>query len=84
MQNDKSPGNDGLTRDFYEKFWIELKEILVDSVSETKEKEHLITFQRQAIIKLIEKKTETRGSYKTGDQFFFVKSFFRETTNSVC
>ena len=37
----------------------------------TKEKEHLITFQRQAIIKLIEKKTETRGSYKTGDQFFF-------------
>ena len=84
MQNDKSPGNDGLTRDFYEKFWIELKEIFQDSVSETKEKGHLITFQRQAIIKLIEKKTETRGSYKTGDQFFFVKSFFRETTNNVC
>ena len=35
MQNDKSPGNDELTSKFYETFWNELKEIFVDSVSET-------------------------------------------------
>ena len=34
----------------------ELKEIFVDSVLEAKEKEHLSISQRQAIIKLIEKK----------------------------
>ena len=38
MQSDKSPGNDGLTKEFYEKFWNKLKKIFVASVSETKEK----------------------------------------------
>ena len=56
MQNDKSPGNDGLTKKFHETFWNELKEIVVDSVLEAKEKGHLSISQRQAIIKLIEKK----------------------------
>ena len=56
MQSDKSPGNDGLTKEFYETFWTELKEIFVDSVSEAKEKRIVSTSQRQAIIKLIETK----------------------------
>ena len=56
MQSEKSPGNDGLTREFYETLWTELKEIFVYSVSEAKEKEILSTCQRQAIIKLIETK----------------------------
>ena len=38
MQSDKSPDNNGLTKEFYEKFWNELKEIFLDSVSEAKEK----------------------------------------------
>ena len=60
MQNDKSPGNDGLTQGFYGMFWKELKEIFVDSVSETKDKEYLSTSWIQAIIKLIEKKRDKR------------------------
>ena len=43
MQSDKSPGKDGLTKEFYETFWTELEEIFVDSVSEAKEKGILIT-----------------------------------------
>ena len=57
----------GLTKEFYETYWIELKEIFVDSVSEAKERGILSTSQRQAIIKLIEKKIEIKDSFKTGD-----------------
>ena len=69
MQSNKSPGNDGLTKELYETFWTALKEIFVDSVSEAKEKRILSTFQRQAIIKLIEKRIETKDPFKTGDLF---------------
>ena len=41
MQKGKSPSNEGLTKEFYETFWNELKEIFVDSVLEAKEKGHL-------------------------------------------
>ena len=46
MQNDKSPGNDGLIREFYQAFWNELKKVFIDFVSETKEKGDLGTSQR--------------------------------------
>ena len=54
MQSNKSPGKDGLTIEFDETFWTELKKTFVDYVTEAKE--ILITSQRQTIIKLIEKK----------------------------
>ena len=60
MQNYKSPGNDGWTKELYEAFWIELTDIFIDSVSETKEKGHLSTSQRQDIIRLIKKKKKIK------------------------
>ena len=43
MQSNNSPGNDGLTKEFYETFWTELKKLFVDFVSEGKEKGILST-----------------------------------------
>ena len=37
MQKEKSPGNDGLTKEFNKRFWNKLKDIFIDSVLETKE-----------------------------------------------
>ena len=62
MQNDKSPGNDGLTKEFFETFWDDLKEVFVNSVREAKEIVHLSTSQRKAFLKLIEKKIEMKDS----------------------
>ena len=64
MQNDKSPGNDDLTKEFYETFWNEMKEIFVDSLLEAKEKGHLSISQRQTIINLIEKKDRNERPIK--------------------
>ena len=63
MQNDKSPRNDGFTNEFYETFWDNLKKIFVNSVREAKEIGHLSS-QRQAIIKLIEKKDRNKRFIK--------------------
>ena len=64
MQKDKSRGDDGLTKEFYEIFWKGLKNIFVYSVLEAREKGHLTISQRQAIIKLIEKKDRDKRFIK--------------------
>ena len=46
MQNNKSPGNDGLTKEFYEGFWDEIKELLIASATEAKQRGELSISQR--------------------------------------
>ena len=60
FSNNKSPRNYGLTKEFYEAFWGELKEPFVNSISWTKINKKLITLQRQAVVQLIEKKDKDK------------------------
>ena len=60
MPNNKSPVNDGLTKEFYESFWEEIKNPLLLSFDTGFDKKELSTSQRQAIIKLIEKKDKDK------------------------
>ena len=55
INNNKSPGNDELTKEFYYTFWNDIKDVLITSIIESKRKKVLSISQRQAIIKLIEK-----------------------------
>ena len=57
MKNNKTPGNDGLTKEFYETFWDELKTLVMKSVHQAFHTKILSISQRQAVIKLIEEKT---------------------------
>ena len=57
MGNYQSPGNDGLTKDFYETFWDDNKATFISSIKQAKETKELSISQRQAIIKLLEKRT---------------------------
>ena len=45
-QTYKSPGNDGLTKEFYEGFWDEIKELLIASATEAKQRGELSISQR--------------------------------------
>ena len=51
----KSPGNDGLTQEFYEYFWKEICHTFYESYIESKNTKKLSTSQRQNIICLLEK-----------------------------
>ena len=56
MPNNKSPGNDGLTKEFCEVFREDLKTRLILSFKSVFDKSELSNYQKQAVIKLIEKK----------------------------
>ena len=55
MENDKSPGNDGLRKEFYCTFWNKNKNVFTNSIRESKCLKALSTSQRQAIIRFTEK-----------------------------
>ena len=56
MENNKSPGNDGLTKEFYITFWNKVKAALLLAVEKAYLVKQLSTSQKLAVIKLIEKK----------------------------
>ena len=56
MKNKKTPGNDGLAKEFYKTFLDELKTPLMESINRVFYTKILNISQRQAVIRLIEKK----------------------------
>ena len=79
MPYGKSPGHDGLTKDFYEHFWDDLRVYFINSLKQSKIEGNLSISQRQAVIKLIVKKDRDKRFVKTGDQSLYLmltKKFF--------
>ena len=64
MQDWKYPGNNGLTKEFYEYFWNVVKDPLMNYIKETRTNKKLSISQRQAVIKLIEKKDRDKRYIK--------------------
>ena len=64
MPNYKSPGNDGIAKEFYEAFWYDLETPLLLSVNKVFKVGELSTSQKQAVIKLIEKKDKDKWLVK--------------------
>ena len=58
IPNNKNPGNDGLSKEFSETFWEDIKDLFINSLKQAKIEGSLSISQRQAIIKLLEKKRQ--------------------------
>ena len=57
MSINRSAGNDGLAKEFYETFWDKLKETFKNSIKLAYQKKNaLLISQRQTVVKIIEKK----------------------------
>ena len=64
MKNRKSPGNDGLSKEFYVCFFNEIFNHLLNALKESFNIGQLSTSQRQAVITLIEKKERDKRLIK--------------------
>ena len=56
VPDNKTPGNDGLSKEFYETFWEDIEDVFTIFLKQAKIEGSLSILQRQAVIKLLEKK----------------------------
>ena len=64
MPNNRTLGNDGLSKEFYDAFWNEVKDLLLKSFYHTKFYKEFSASKRQAVIKLFEKKDRDKRLIK--------------------
>ena len=60
LKNGKTPGSDGLPIEFYKFFWINIKDLLVNSILYAFENGELSIEQKRGIITLLPKKSKNR------------------------
>ena len=58
IEDNKSPGNDELSKEFYECFWDEIKNPFLASIHRAFLNQELNSSQKQAVIKMLEKKRQ--------------------------
>ena len=72
MGNSKSPGNDGLTKEFYVCFFNEISTYIIDALNLSFAYGQLSNSQQQAIITLIEKKGKDKRYLKNWRPISFI------------
>ena len=64
MENNKSPGNDGNSKEFYECFWNEIKNFFLAYIHRAFLNQELRSSQKQAVIKMLGKKDKDKRFIK--------------------
>ena len=72
MSNNKSLGNDRLTKEFYKMFWEDLKKTLCASITKAFHRGELSLSQKQTVIKLVGKKDRYKKFMKNWRLFWLL------------
>ena len=64
MENNKSPRNDGLSKEFYECFWNKIRNTFLGPIHKAFLNQELISSQKQAVIKMLGKKDKDKRFMK--------------------
>ena len=64
MKSNKSPGTDGLTAEFYQYFWLNIKVLVHESIKYAIENKQLSCEQRRGVLRLIPKKGKDLANVK--------------------
>jgi SUMO ligase MMS21 Smc5/6 complex component len=64
MKNNKAPGNDGLTTEFYKIFLNDVSKMVIECFTMSMETGELSASQKQGVIILLEKKGKDRQQVK--------------------
>ena len=68
MENNKSPGNDGLSKDFNECFWNEIKKLFLASIHNAFLNQESSNSQKQEVIKMLGKNYKDKRFIKNWRQ----------------
>ena len=83
FQNNKTPGSDGLTIEFYRLFWDAIGHFMVDSFNYAYEHGHLSISQRLGIISLIPKKNKDLEYLKNWRPISLLNNDYKIATKAI-
>ena len=83
FQNNKTPGSDGLTIEFYRLFWDAIGHFMVDSFNYAYEHGHLSISQRLGIISLIPKKNKDLEHLKNWRTISLLNNDYKIATKAI-
>ena len=83
MQNNKSPGSDGITIEFYKIFWNEIKSYLINSLNYSFNNGNLTVLQKQGIISLIPKPGKNLETLSNWRPISLLNTDYKIATKSI-
>ena len=82
MKNNKSPGSDGISTEFYKIFWSEIKSYL-SSLNYSFEIEDLTVMQKQGLISLLPKKNNDLGNLNNWRPLTLLNTDYKIVTKTI-
>ena len=83
MKNQKSPGSDGITVEFYKLFWNDVKEFYINSINYSFQTGSLTDLQKQSIITLLPKQNKDRTSLENWRPISLLNVDYKIATKAI-